>query len=140
MDATRADRGFLVELYCAVRDAGASMLNISDTTGYIMPAEVQSLVSLLSEKVRRPGISLSIHCHNDLGLATANTIAAVEAGIDQAEVTLCGIGERAGNASMQELIRALPLLTGGAAHVTNIRAERFAAAEECLRRIISAPY
>jgi 2-isopropylmalate synthase len=139
MDATRADRGFLMELYCAASDAGASMLNISDTTGYIMPAEVKSLVSLLSEKVKRPGISLSIHCHNDLGLATANTIAAVEAGIDQIEVTLCGIGERAGNASMQELIRSLPYLSGGTVYETDIIPEAFAAAEECLWRIISEP-
>jgi 2-isopropylmalate synthase len=97
-DASRADRAFLAEYCEAARDAGADIVNIADTLGLFTPDSVRSLVSALV-----PIAPVSIHCHNDLGLATANTLAAVSAGAVQAEVSVSGLGERAGNASLEEV-------------------------------------
>jgi len=107
-DAGRTDREFLHEvLDCAIR-AGATTLNIPDTVGYTTPDEVGSLIAGIRAGV--PGVErvvLSVHCHDDLGLATANTLAGIVAGARQAEVTINGIGERAGNASLEEVVMAL---------------------------------
>jgi 2-isopropylmalate synthase len=105
-DASRTDPEFLLQVYQAVVDAGASTVNIPDTVGYAIPAEFGLLVGRVFDLVGRDA-TVSIHCHNDLGLATANTLAAVQAGARQVEVTINGLGERAGNASLEEVVMAL---------------------------------
>ncbi len=107
-DGTRSDRDFLCKVFEAVIEAGASTINLPDTVGYAVPEEFYDLVSYV--KAHTPNIHkaiLSIHCHNDLGLATANTLAGIRAGARQAEVTVNGIGERAGNTSLEEVVMAL---------------------------------
>ena len=105
-DASRTDPAYLMQVYEAVVEAGASTINIPDTVGYAIPSEfgllVQQAVALVGSQA-----TISIHCHNDLGLATANTLAAVQAGARQVEVTINGLGERAGNASLEEVVMAL---------------------------------
>jgi len=107
-DATRSDRNFLREIIETVIDQGARTINIPDTVGYSYPLEISELIKFLKGNVK--GIEntiLSIHCHDDLGLAVANSLAAVEAGVRQVECTINGIGERAGNASLEEIVMAL---------------------------------
>jgi 2-isopropylmalate synthase len=105
-DASRTDPDYLLAVYEAVVDAGASTVNIPDTVGYAIPAEFGKLVQRVVDRVGA-GATVSVHCHNDLGLATANTLAAVQAGARQVEVTINGLGERAGNASLEEVVMAL---------------------------------
>ena len=105
-DASRTDIDYLLDIYEAVVAAGASTVNIPDTVGYAIPAEFGALVGRVVERVGRDA-TVSVHCHNDLGLATANTLAAVQAGARQVEVTINGLGERAGNASLEEVVMAL---------------------------------
>ncbi|WP_096202776.1 2-isopropylmalate synthase [Bacillus sp. FJAT-45350] len=109
-DACRSDLDFLVRIIEQVIDAGASVINIPDTVGYITPKEITHIFTYLRENV--PNIhkaQLSAHCHDDLGLAVANSLAAIEAGADQVECTVNGIGERAGNASLEEIAVALKI-------------------------------
>jgi 2-isopropylmalate synthase len=107
-DSTRSDIEYLCEVLSTAVDAGASVLNIPDTVGYTTPIELAQLVRIVNERVvgDRP-VTISVHNHNDLGLAVANTLAAVEAGARQVECTINGIGERAGNASLEEIVMAL---------------------------------
>ena len=107
-DASRSDRDFLCRIFEAVIEAGANTVNLPDTVGYAMPDEFAQLVSYVRQHT--PNIDravLSIHCHNDLGMATANTLAGLRSGARQAEVTMNGIGERAGNTSLEELVMSL---------------------------------
>jgi len=109
-DATRADRDFLVEYCDAVTSMGARTVNIADTVGHAIPLEFAELISYLTRKVSafRDGSSIiSVHCHNDLGLASANTLAAIGAGCGQIEVCALGLGERAGNAALEEIAAVL---------------------------------
>ena len=105
-DASRTDNEFLMQVYEAVVEAGASTINIPDTVGYAIPSEFGALVAR-AVKLVGDQATVSVHCHNDLGLATANTLAAVQAGARQVEVTINGLGERAGNASLEEVVMAL---------------------------------
>ena len=105
-DASRTDVDFLMRVYEAVVEAGASTINIPDTVGYAIPSEFGALVGRAVALVGDQA-TVSVHCHNDLGLATANTLAAVQAGARQVEVTINGLGERAGNASLEEVVMAL---------------------------------
>ena len=105
-DASRTEDSFLLDVYEAVVEAGASTINIPDTVGYAIPSEFGALVGRVKERIGT-GAVISVHCHNDLGLATANTLAAVQAGARQVEVTINGLGERAGNASLEEVVMAL---------------------------------
>jgi 2-isopropylmalate synthase len=105
-DASRTEEEFLLKIYEAVVDAGATTVNIPDTVGYAIPAEFGALVGRVVKLVG-DAATVSVHCHNDLGLATANTLAAVQAGARQVEVTINGLGERAGNASLEEVVMAL---------------------------------
>ncbi|HSW40946.1 MAG TPA: 2-isopropylmalate synthase [Patescibacteria group bacterium] len=105
-DASRTDPDYLLQVYEAVVEAGASTVNIPDTVGYAIPSEFGALVARVYALVGDQA-TVSIHCHNDLGLATANTLAAVQAGARQVEVTINGLGERAGNASLEEVVMAL---------------------------------
>ena len=107
-DASRTEPEFLAEVFGAVLDAGATTLNVPDTVGYAVPAEYGALFAYLRKHVR--GVEravLSTHCHDDLGLAVANSLAAVENGARQVECTINGIGERAGNAALEEIVMAL---------------------------------
>ena len=112
-DASRSDPNFIYEILEAVIDAGATTVNITDTVGYAMPDEFGALIRGVRERV--PNIDkavLSVHCHNDLGLAVANTVAALQNGAEQVETTINGLGERAGNCSMEELVMALATRSG----------------------------
>jgi 2-isopropylmalate synthase len=107
-DGSRSDRDYLCKVFGAAIEAGATTVNLPDTVGYAIPEEFAELTKYVMDHT--PNIhkaTLSVHCHNDLGLATANTIAAINAGARQAEVTINGIGERAGNTSMEEVVMAL---------------------------------
>ncbi len=107
-DAGRSDPDFLVQVLGVAIRAGATTINIPDTVGYTTPEEFGELIRYLRENM--PGaqdVIFSVHCHNDLGLATANTLAGIQAGARQAEVTVNGIGERAGNTSLEEVVMAL---------------------------------
>jgi 2-isopropylmalate synthase len=106
MDATRTDTDYLLKVFEAVVDAGATTVNVPDTVGYAIPSEFGALVKRVVDLVGSAA-TVSIHCHNDLGLATANTLAALQAGARQLEVTINGLGERAGNASLEEVVMAL---------------------------------
>ncbi len=108
MDATRTDIGYLAEVVAAAVEAGADVVNIADTVGYTIPIEFAAFLRELRDRV--PGLKervLSVHCHDDLGLAVANSLAGVEVGAGQIEVAVNGIGERAGNASLEEVVMAL---------------------------------
>ena len=107
-DASRTDFDYLCRVLEAVIDAGATIVNIPDTVGYAYPTQWFELITKIRERVRNiHKARISVHCHNDLGLATANSLAAVLAGADQVECTVNGIGERAGNASMEEIVMAM---------------------------------
>ncbi len=108
MDAGRSDLAYVAQMFSAVIDAGATTVNFPDTVGYTIPHEFGAKIKYLVDHV--PNIDkaiISVHCHNDLGLAVANTLAAIVNGARQAECTINGIGERAGNASMEEIVMAL---------------------------------
>ena len=111
MDAGRSDPAFLVEILSTAVACGATTLNIPDTVGYVTPEEYYELISNLIAETPGAGpgsgIVWSVHCHNDLGLATANTLAGIQAGARQAEVTINGIGERAGNTSLEEVVMSI---------------------------------
>jgi 2-isopropylmalate synthase len=108
MDATRSDKGYLCEMVEAVIASGATTVNIPDTVGYAIPEEFGALIAHLFEKVKNISDAIiSVHCHNDLGLAVANSLAAIRSGARQVECTINGIGERAGNAAMEELVMAI---------------------------------
>ena len=108
MDATRSDWNYLYEVIEAVIEAGATTINIADTVGYVMPDEFGELIAGVWGKVRNADKAIiSVHCHDDLGMAVANSLAAIKAGARQVEGCINGIGERAGNASLEEIIMAL---------------------------------
>lgn len=120
-DATRSDTDFLCRIVEKVIDAGATIINIPDTVGYSIPQEMGYVIAKIRNNV--PNIDkavISVHCHNDLGLAVANTLAAIENGARQAEVTINGIGERAGNASLEELVMAFNVRNDKLKYSTNI--------------------
>ena len=109
-DGSRTEVGYLVDIVGAVIEAGATTINIPDTVGYAVPSEYGAIFAELRNQlpeIDRKGIILSSHCHNDLGLAVANSLSAVENGARQVECTINGLGERAGNASLEEVVMAL---------------------------------
>jgi 2-isopropylmalate synthase len=107
-DATRSDWDYLVQVFTRAIEAGATTLNVPDTVGYTTPAEYAALMQHLQDHVTGiEDVVISVHCHNDLGMATANTLSAISAGARQAEVTVNGIGERAGNTALEEVVMAL---------------------------------
>jgi 2-isopropylmalate synthase len=120
-DATRSDVDYLCEVLATAVEAGASILNIPDTVGYTMPTEFDRLVRTVRERVVKDSqVTISVHCHNDLGLAVANSLAAIEAGARQIECTINGIGERAGNASLEEIIMAIHVRADKLPFATNV--------------------
>ena len=107
-DASRTELDFLIQVVEAVIDAGATTVNIPDTVGYSVPDQYAAIIRGLKEKVKNINKAvISVHCHNDLGLAVANSLAAVKAGAQQVECTINGIGERAGNAALEEIVMTL---------------------------------
>ncbi|MGQ9648343.1 MAG: 2-isopropylmalate synthase [Thermodesulfobacteriota bacterium] len=108
MDATRSDVEFLIAIFEAAIRAGATTINVPDTVGYAIPSEFGELIRTLRKKVQGiEKVTLSVHCHNDLGLAVANSLVAIQNGARQVECTINGIGERAGNTSLEEVVMAL---------------------------------
>ncbi|MCD6584450.1 MAG: 2-isopropylmalate synthase [Desulfobacteraceae bacterium] len=121
-DGSRTDPDFLCNVFEAVIDAGAKTVNLPDTVGYAIPEEFGNLVKYVIDNTPNMDKAiLSVHCHNDLGLATANTLAAIKAGARQAEVTINGIGERAGNTSLEEIVMAINTRPTYAAVTTGIQ-------------------
>ena len=116
-DATRTDREFLKKVFKAVTEAGADRIDIPDTVGYSTP---QYLAAITKDTIEATRLPVSVHCHNDFGLAVANAIAAIQAGAQCAHVTINGIGERAGNASLEELVMSLQCLQFDNKYETNI--------------------
>ena len=107
-DASRSDCAFLAEVFSTAVEAGATVLNAPDTVGYVTPQEMFDMISYLKQNVRGvENVDISTHCHNDLGLAVANSMAAIAAGATQVECTVNGIGERAGNASLEEIVMGI---------------------------------
>jgi len=137
-DATRSDREFLVQVVTAAVKAGAKTINLPDTVGYTTPAEYKALF----EKVRRevPGaesVIFSTHCHNDLGMAVANSLAGVEGGARQVECTINGIGERAGNAALEEIAAALAVRRDRFPYRNNIKMPQLYPTSQMLAEVIS---
>lgn len=128
-DATRTEFEFLKEIYSAVEDAGADVINVPDTVGVMVPASMRDLISKLKTVVNIP---ISVHCHDDFGLAVANSLAAVEAGAEQVHATINGLGERAGNTSLEEVVMALMTSYGVK---TNITTELLVGTSELVSRI-----
>ncbi len=123
-DGSRSDRDFLCRVFEAAIEAGATTVNLPDTVGYAVPDEFADLVRYIRSHTPNIGKAvLSVHCHNDLGLATANTLVALQNGARQAEVTINGIGERAGNTSLEEVVMALHTRAARIGLTTGIKTE-----------------
>ena len=135
-DGTRSEHDFLCRCVEAAIKAGARTINIPDTVGYTVPGEFHALITMLRDRV--PNIDkavLSVHCHNDLGLAVANSLAAIDAGARQVECTINGIGERAGNAAMEEIVMALRTRPDVMAYRTGVKTELITKASRLLSAI-----
>src|ERR1700732_2617842 len=139
-DAPRPDHECLYQVLNAVVEAGATTLNIPDTVGDSMPAKFGELIQSIRQRVRGvENVTISAHCHNDLGLAVANTLAAIAAGARQVECTINGIGERAGNASLEEIVMAMRVRPDRYPYETSIVAEHLFGASQLLSEITGVP-
>jgi 2-isopropylmalate synthase len=137
-DATRSDLAFLCDVSAAVVDAGATTLNLPDTVGYALPDDIGHMFRAVRGRVG-PDVTLSAHCHDDLGMAVANSLAAVQAGARQVECTINGIGERAGNASLEEFVMALRVRRDRLPFDTAIRSEQLCATSRLLSETVNVP-
>jgi 2-isopropylmalate synthase len=136
-DATRSDPEYLFEVLDTAVDAGAKVLNVPDTVGYTTPVEFGGLIEQVKKRVvRGRDVIISVHCHNDLGLAVANSLAAIEAGARQVECTINGIGERAGNASLEEIVMALRVRADRLPFTTAIDTEQLYPTSQLLSQIV----
>jgi 2-isopropylmalate synthase len=139
-DATRSDLDFLCQVLEAVVAAGATTVNIPDTVGYSTPEDYGRLLRILRERVAGiDKVTISTHCHNDLGLAVANSMAGVQAGARQVECTINGIGERAGNASLEEIVMAMRVRPDRYPYETGIVSEQIYASSQMLEEITRVP-
>ena len=139
-DATRTDPDFLCHVLDAVVEVGATTLNIADTVGYTVPAEFGDLITTIHQRVKGiENVTISAHCHNDLGMAVANALSAVAAGARQVECTINGIGERAGNASLEEIVMAMRVRPDRYAYETGIVGEQIFSASQMLSEITGVP-
>jgi 2-isopropylmalate synthase len=139
-DATRSDREFLIEIVRTAIEAGATTINMPDTVGYTTPEEYGQMFREVRERipaVDAEGIILSSHCHDDLGLAAANSLAAIQAGARQVECTINGIGERAGNAALEEIAAALHVRAERYGVDTSIKLDQLYPASQVLGQIIT---
>ncbi|MDQ1911613.1 2-isopropylmalate synthase [Paenibacillus sp. GD4] len=140
MDATRTGDEFLFEMIEAVIAEGATIINIPDTVGYALPEEYGAMFSRVRKNVRGGDkVEYSAHCHNDLGLAVANSLAAIQNGVTHVEVTVNGVGERAGNCSMEELVMAIETRGEAMGVETGIRAEHIYETSQMVSRSMSFP-
>jgi len=138
-DAGRTDIDFLCQVCRVAVDAGATVLNLPDTVGYAVPEEYGAMFTKVREFLGDPqGITLSAHCHDDLGMAVANSLAAIRAGVRQIECTINGIGERAGNASLEEVVVALAVRKESFGVTTGIRLEELFRTSRMLTEITGA--
>jgi 2-isopropylmalate synthase len=138
-DAGRTDIDFLCQVCRVAVDAGATVLNLPDTVGYAVPEEYGAMFTKVREYLGDPqGITLSAHCHDDLGMAVANSLAAIRAGVRQIECTINGIGERAGNASLEEVVVALAVRKDSFGVTTGIRLEELFPTSRMLTEITGA--
>jgi len=140
MDATRSDIAFLCAVIETALRAGATTINIPDTVGYAIPSEFGGLIQQIRQRV--PGIdraTLSVHCHNDLGLAVANSIAAVQNGVRQVECTINGIGERAGNTSLEEIVMAIQTRKDLLPFQTRVNSKHLFATSRLVSKITGIP-
>lgn len=141
MDASRSDPDYLVKVFQTAVNAGATTLNIPDTVGYAIPSEFGSLVAYVKKnipEVQEGRVRISVHCQNDLGLATANTIAGIESGARQAEVTINGVGERAGNTALEEVVMTLKT-NKSLDYETHINPKKISAASRLVSRLMKMP-
>jgi 2-isopropylmalate synthase len=139
-DATRSDPGFLAAVVTAVVEAGATTVNLPDTVGYALPHEITSFFrSIISRVPNSRGVMFSAHCHDDLGLAAANSLAALEGGARQIECTINGIGERAGNASLEEIVMALRVRPDLLFFETGVKSPRLFATSQLLSEVTGEP-
>ncbi len=137
-DATRTDPEFLCAMVQAAVDAGATVINLPDTVGYTVPNEYAEIFRRLREKVRGiENVMLSCHCHDDLGMAVANSLAAIQAGARQVECTINGIGERAGNAALEEIAAAIYVRQDQLSYRHGLKLEQIYATSQMLTQIIS---
>ena len=138
-DATRSEVDYLCNVLAAAVDEGATILNVPDTVGYTLPNEFAELVRRVRERVAgdRTDITISVHCHNDLGLAVANSLAAISAGARQIECTINGIGERAGNASLEEVVMAMNVRADSLPFQTSVNTRELYSTSQLLSQIIS---
>jgi 2-isopropylmalate synthase len=136
-DATRSDVDYLCEVFAAAVEEGARTLNVPDTVGYTTPTEFREIVHAVRERVvGTSGVTISVHCHNDLGLAVANSLAALDAGARQIECTVNGIGERAGNAALEEVVMAMHVRADRLPYECGVRTEEIYPASRLLSEII----
>jgi 2-isopropylmalate synthase len=139
-DATRSDVDYLCEVLAAAIEEGATVINIPDTVGYTTPTEFAELIRIVRQRVvRERDVTISVHCHNDLGLAVANSLSAIEAGARQVECTINGIGERAGNAALEEIVMAMKVRADRLPHETSVRTEELYPTSQLLSEIIGCP-
>ena len=139
-DATRSDRDFLCRVIEAVIDAGCTTINLPDTVGYATPDELREFFEQIIGRVPNAGRAMfSTHCHNDLGLAVANSLAAIQGGVRQVECSINGIGERAGNASLEELVMALRVRPDRLPYDTAIRSQALFETSQLLSTLTSEP-
>ncbi len=139
-DATRSDLDFLCRVVEAAIEAGATTINLPDTVGYCTPDEILRFFTAVREKVPTPDrVIFSTHCHDDLGLAVANTLAAVQAGCRQVECTINGIGERAGNASLEEIVMATRVRRDLLPYETRIQTNVLYSSSQLLSRLTQEP-
>lgn len=137
-DATRSDVDYVCEIFAAAVEEGATILNVPDTVGYTLPTEYANLIRTVKQKVVGDrNVTISVHCHNDLGLAVANSLAAVAAGARQVECTINGIGERAGNASLEEVVMACSVRSDKMPFENGIDTTQLYPTSELLSSIIS---
>ncbi|MCC5915685.1 MAG: 2-isopropylmalate synthase [Balneolaceae bacterium] len=135
-DASRSDPEFLIEIFTAVIEAGATTINVPDTVGYALPWEFGDLIRTLNEEI--PNIdqaTISVHCHNDLGLAVANSLMAVQNGARQVECTVNGIGERAGNASLEEVVMAVETRKNNMDYTTSVNTKEIYPSSQMLAQV-----
>jgi 2-isopropylmalate synthase len=138
-DAGRTDIDFLCQVCRVAVDAGATILNLPDTVGYAVPEEYGAMFRKVREYLGDPqNVTLSAHCHDDLGMAVANSLAAIRAGVRQIECTINGIGERAGNAALEEVVVALAVRKNSFGVTTNIRLEELFPSSRLLSEITGA--
>ncbi len=136
-DATRSDIDYLCQVFETAVASGATVLNVPDTVGYTLPSEYAHLIRTVKERVvGDKDVTISVHCHNDLGLAVANSLAAIEAGATQVECTVNGVGERAGNASLEELIMAMTVRADKMPYQNNIDTTQLYPASQLLSSIV----